>query len=330
MCHSLGYVGPVATMLLGFVVAAAVGLCGVGAGVLTAPALILWFDVPPPVAVGTALAFGTLIKAPAIAAYARRGLVDLRTAGTMVLFGLPGVLAGALALRAAGADAARGPVLVAVGIVVAAAATVSLLRGRASPPAPAPPARRALAWCLPIGFEVGFSSAGAGALGTLLLLRATPLAPAAVVGTDLVFGGVLSAAGSAVHAAAGGVDPDRLWRLCAGGLAGAVTGAHLASRLPAARLRTALLALVAALGVRMALEGLRLGARPTPAGTATGDHRGRGRAPSKISMAPRPGLPRAQGSSNVPAARRRAAGHPQAPAPTRPCRAEHFFLGRIS
>ena len=41
---------------------------------------------------------------------------------------------------------------------------------------------------LPIGTEVGFSSAGAGALGALSLLSMTKLSAAAVVGTDLVFG----------------------------------------------------------------------------------------------------------------------------------------------
>jgi len=48
---------------------------------------------------------------------------------------------------------------------------------------------------LPIGLEVGFSSAGAGALGALFLMNMTTLAPAAVVGTDLSFGLVLSLVG---------------------------------------------------------------------------------------------------------------------------------------
>jgi hypothetical protein len=49
---------------------------------------------------------------------------------------------------------------------------------------------------LPIGAEVGFSSAGAGALGPLVLLEITSLTPAQVVGTDLSFGLCLSLVGS--------------------------------------------------------------------------------------------------------------------------------------
>ena len=50
-----------------------------------------------------------------------------------------------------------------------------------------------LPWIVaPIGFEVGFSSAGAGALGTIVLMRYTDLAASDIVGTDLAFGLMLS------------------------------------------------------------------------------------------------------------------------------------------
>ena len=48
---------------------------------------------------------------------------------------------------------------------------------------------------LPVGAEVGFSSAGAGALGSAALLALTPLAPAQVVGTDIAFGFFTSSTG---------------------------------------------------------------------------------------------------------------------------------------
>jgi len=50
----------------------------------------------------------------------------------------------------------------------------------------------------PVGAEVGFSSAGAGALGSAALLALTTLVPAQVVGTDIVFGFVVSLVGSGV------------------------------------------------------------------------------------------------------------------------------------
>ncbi|RMG94432.1 MAG: sulfite exporter TauE/SafE family protein [Deltaproteobacteria bacterium] len=249
------------TVLLGFLVATAIGACGVGAGILTAPALIVLFDMPPATAVGTALAFGTLVKIPAAFAYARRGLVAWPVARRMLAYGLPGVLVGALVVGSLDRASLRAPVLVGVGTVVTLAALLGLLRrpqGCAREGAPdhaTVRSRGALALCLPIGIEVGFSSAGAGALGTLLLLRTTALAPAAVVGTDLVFGAGLAVVGAAVHASAGTIDTVRLLALVAGGVAGASVGVRIAARLPATRLRRALLATVALLGVHMAYRG---------------------------------------------------------------------------
>ncbi len=48
--------------LLGFVIAIAIGLTGVGAGTLTTPLLILLLGLPPRVAVGTSLIFGFVVK----------------------------------------------------------------------------------------------------------------------------------------------------------------------------------------------------------------------------------------------------------------------------
>jgi len=47
---------------LGFLIAVAIGITGVGAGIITAPVLILFFHVTPAYAVGTALAFGVAVK----------------------------------------------------------------------------------------------------------------------------------------------------------------------------------------------------------------------------------------------------------------------------
>ena len=54
-----------------------------------------------------------------------------------------------------------------------------------------------------IGTEVGLSSAGAGALGSVALLNLTPLTTAEVVGTDVMFGLVVSLVGGGFHLSAG-------------------------------------------------------------------------------------------------------------------------------
>ena len=93
---------------------------------------------------------------------------------------------------------------------------------------------------LPVGAEVGFSSAGAGALGSAALLTLTSLAPAQVVGTDIAFGFLLSLLGSGAHWFSHASDPQLLLRLVAGGIFGAVAGTLLSGTIPRSQLRFAL------------------------------------------------------------------------------------------
>lgn len=119
---------------------------------------------------------------------------------------------------------AKDLVLLLVGLTVVLSAGLGLWRGlkgvgrRAERPWLLPPA------AFGIGLEVGFSSAGAGALGTLLLLHATRLSPQKVVGTDLLFGLVLALLGGGVHLAFGQVAPSLLLALASGGVAGGFSG----------------------------------------------------------------------------------------------------------
>ncbi len=93
---------------------------------------------------------------------------------------------------------------------------------------------------LPVGAEVGFSSAGAGALGSAALLSLTPLTPARVVGTDIAFGFLVSLIGSGAHFFSQGASPELLWKLVAGGVFGAIAGTMLSVKVPRRPLRLAL------------------------------------------------------------------------------------------
>jgi uncharacterized membrane protein YfcA len=104
---------------------------------------------------------------------------------------------------------------------------------------------------VPIGAEVGFSSAGAGALGSLVLMNLTSLTPAQVVGTDLCFGLVVSSIGGAWHLSAGDYSFILLRGLALGGLAGVLLGAWLSSILPARPLRAALSVALFGLGIEL-------------------------------------------------------------------------------
>jgi len=238
---------------LGFLIAVAIGLTGVGAGTLTTPLLILLLGLPAQECVGTALIFGAAVKLLTAPIYLLRRQVDGRALGFLLAGGLPGVLAGALALH----QLSTNLVMILIGSTIFAVAIFHLFR-------PSPEGRRdrrgllALA-ALPIGAEVGFSSAGSGALGALSLMTLTPLSAAEVVGTDLCFGLVLSVIGGSIHATMGSLNAPVLGKLLMGGVPGAVTGAMLASRAPAGRLRFALSLAMAILGANLVYKGMSLG-----------------------------------------------------------------------
>jgi hypothetical protein len=92
----------------------------------------------------------------------------------------------------------------------------------------------------PIGAEVGFSSSGAGALGTVALLSMTNLSAPQIVGTDLAFGLAIALAGTGVHMIGGHFAADILIKMSIGGIAGGVVGSGFAPRIPNRALRLAL------------------------------------------------------------------------------------------
>jgi hypothetical protein len=243
---------------IGFLIALGIGLTGVGGGVLTAPVLILFLGLPASQSVGTSLIFVAGVKTLAVPVYLSRRQVDFRVLGRMLAGGVPGVLAGSLLLNRVDARGLSWLVPTVVGLTVVVSASLNLLRLTLRFERPVPHESR---WLLPlasagIGLQVGFTSSGAGTLGTLLLLCFTPLAPATVVGTDLLFGCVLSAVGGGFHFAGRSFRPEVLVRLLAGGAAGALAGAYLAAFLPTRALRIALSLWLVGLGSQLCYRGL--------------------------------------------------------------------------
>ena len=117
---------------------------------------------------------------------------------------------------------------------------------------------RWLPWfALPIGIESGFSSAGAGALGTVLLLNYSEMTPSEVVGTDLLFGLGLAAIGSAIHLKFGSVSSSTLLQLLAAGIPGVLLGFVLARRTPARNLKSAIALIAILAGMQLVWTGSR-------------------------------------------------------------------------
>jgi uncharacterized membrane protein YfcA len=243
-------------VLLGFAIALAISLTGVGAGSMTTPLLILLLGVSPATAVGTALTFGAIVKIASVPIYAIRRQVNLRILRLLLTGGIPGVLAGSLLLNGVKHAAYNGILYGVLGAMIVSTALFRLYRIFRPKTNAGYRERPNLLWslALPIGAETGFSSAGAGALGSLLLLSFTKLTAAEVVGTDLCFGLALSAIGSFIQVGAGNYDAALLLKLVVGGLAGALTGSLLAGRVAQRPLRVALLLMLVVLGCQLALH----------------------------------------------------------------------------
>ncbi len=229
--------------LIGFIIAIFIALTGVGAGTITTPLLILFLHVPTAVAVSTGLLFSAAVKMALVPTQIARRQVNWRVLGYMLLGGLPGVLLGSFVLLRLANAGSRQLMNGILGVVLVLTALYQIffffrpvLEERRNQDR-----SRWLPWLmLPVGTEVGFSSAGAGALGTAALLSMTDLIPAQVVGTDILFGFLLSLMGGGAHLFSHVTDAVLLKHLVVGGLAGVLVGTAFARSIPKRPLRFAL------------------------------------------------------------------------------------------
>ncbi len=214
----------------------------------------------PAQSVGTALIFGAVTKIAVVPIYMARQQVNHRVLLLLCIGGIPGVVAGSFLLEALDLRKQHKLVLLVLGPTVLITALYSLYRSvRAK--RTGVPLQRDRSGFLPIlaagiGTEVGFSSAGAGALGSLTLLFLTPLTPAQVIGTDLSFGLVLSAIGGGLHLSSGHFEAGLLLKLIPGGLIGAIAGANLSAILPSKPLRILLSIWLVSMGGELCWKAL--------------------------------------------------------------------------
>jgi uncharacterized membrane protein YfcA len=243
--------------LIGFLIATAVGLTGIGGGSFTVPALVLLGGLGAGEAVGTAFLFAGVLRLIAAPFYLLKKQIHARYLWLLLQGAVPGLLVGTWALRLLNRDAGNPVVILLLGVLLAASSSVTFIR-RVQNHAFAGRNHRWLPWlALPIGIESGFSSAGAGALGTVLLLNYSEMTPAQVVGTDLLFGLVLAVIGSAFHWTFGSISTPILFQLLLGGVPGVVLGCLLARSVPANKLKTAVALVAIFAGLQLVWSGSR-------------------------------------------------------------------------
>jgi len=256
-------------IIAGFLIAMAIGMTGIGAGSITAPVLILFFHQSATSAVTIALVFGTVVKLIAVPIYLARKQINFRILGFLAAGGLPGVLLGSLILASMDKASLNEPVLILVGCTIVFSAGATLLRSFTSNVVSKPIREKWLSLMVfPIGLEVGFSSAGAGALGSIALMRFTSLVPAQIVGTDLAFGLLLSMFGGGIHVGMTGLPPGILTPLLIGGIPGVLIGTQLATSMAPKKLRFVLCLWLLYVGLQLSYKGISGIVEAKPAGSA--------------------------------------------------------------
>ncbi len=245
--------------VIGFLIAVVIALTGVGAGVITAPMLILSMHLPVEVAVSTALAYSAIVKLIVVPVQVFRRQVNYKVLGWMLLGGLPGVIIGSVAFKHIAANGPKAVLYFVLGAIILFTSGWHLYRHFKPAGINRPGNDRSKLMgliMLPIAAEVGFSSSGAGALGTVALLSMTDLPAAQVVGTDLAFGLAIALVGTGVHLVGGHYAGPLLVKMAIGGVVGGIVGSGAAPKIPNRNLRFALSLWLTVIGLQFCFQAI--------------------------------------------------------------------------
>jgi uncharacterized membrane protein YfcA len=269
---------------LGFLVGVLSGMFGVGGGFLTTP-LLIFYGIPPTVAVASAATQIPGASVSGVMVHMRRGGVDLKMGGVMIVGGIFGSFTGAAVFRLLQAtgqiDLVIGFLYVLIlgwiGTLMLKDALIALGYLKAAATAENAPrhnrwiASLPLRWRfyssglylsplapLALGFVAGMLTVLLGIGGGFILVPAMiyllGMAARVVIGTSLVMILAVSAATTMVHAlTTGSVDIVLATLLLLGGVIGAQYGALFTTKLRPDYLRLALGVIILLVAVRMLL-----------------------------------------------------------------------------
>jgi len=269
---------------LGALVGILSGMFGVGGGFLTTP-LLIFYGIPPTVAVASATTQITGASVSGVFAHMRRGGVDFRMGLVMIAGGLVGSLTGAGIFRLLQASGQIDTVIGLLYVVLLGSIGGLMLKDAALAlgwiPTPDTPVEKPrhnrwvaslpMRWRfyssglyispiapLALGFVAGILTVLLGVGGGFILIPAMiyvlGMAARVVVGTSLVMILAVSAATTLIHAlTTQSVDIVLAALLLVGGVVGAQYGALLATRLKPDLLRLALAVIILLVASRMAL-----------------------------------------------------------------------------
>jgi uncharacterized protein len=246
-------------VLFGFGVGILVGTTGMGGGSLMTPLLILLFGIKPVVAVGTDLAYAAITKTAGGMLHWRKGTVQKDLALWLAVGSCPGAVAGVILLDKLGLNDTLLPLISAALLLTGALVMLRALIWQGvgeRETAPLTRAGKAFAVVLgaSVGFVLGVTSAGSGALiavGLILLFRLTPTR---VVGTDVFHAAILLWAAGLAHVSAGNVDFGLVGNILIGSIPGVWVGSHWSVRVNPAVLRTTLAIVLIGAGLALLIK----------------------------------------------------------------------------
>lgn len=230
-----------------------VGMTGIGGGSLMTPLLILVFGIKPVTAVGTDLAYGAVTKTVGGIKHLRQRTVDMPLSLWMGAGSVPAAIGGVYVLEAiqrAHGQAFDDVLITALAVTLLFCGIMTLARAlflkrihgreRDSVQMGRSEKARAVFLGVVVGFVLGVTSAGSGALIAVGLIMLFRLVPQRVVGTDVFHAAILLWAAALAHIVAGNVDFALAGNILVGSVPGVWVGSHLSVRIPVATLRTIL------------------------------------------------------------------------------------------
>ncbi len=240
-------------IVFGFGVGILVGTTGMGGGSLMTPLLILVFGIKPVLAIGTDIFYAAVTKTVGGWTHFRKGTVDMGISLWLGVGSIPSTIVGVWVLDIIEKRTGNSFDNIVLGMVAAALLITGVAvlwramfstdahnRERATIDMQTRHKVAAVVVGILVGFVLGVTSAGSGALIALFLIMLFRLTPHRVVGTDVFHAAVLLWAASVAHFISGNIDFALAGSIMIGSIPGVWVGAHLAARMPERGLRPAL------------------------------------------------------------------------------------------
>jgi uncharacterized membrane protein YfcA len=246
----------------GFAVGLLVGITGTGGGSVMTPLLVVVFGINPATAIGTDIAYSAVEKSIGGVRQFRAGNVDVPLSTRMAFGSVPAAVAGVETLKYLekhlGSDFETVIfTLLAAALLLSGAALLVriLIRSTGGECSSVRLTRKATAQAIVtgafVGFVIGLTSAGSGALIAVALIIWFRLRPSKVVGTDLFHASIALWAAAIAHVFANDIDYGLAGTLLIGAVPGILLSTQISLRAPTGALRGALAVVLVGAGLGM-------------------------------------------------------------------------------